>query len=114
MNKADVIGEEMHELQAAAPDTQVAPAHGIAAIALSMALKYHGMMMIPDGLTYQQYKMEGRNIREIGLNDVLETAIKIELHLLASSDRIAKVVMDALVIETEDQDDPDIEPKDPS
>lgn len=77
-------------------NTPVAPAHGIAAIALNMAMKYHDMQMIPDGLTYQQYKMEGRNIRTIGIVDVFETAEKIEVWLLASSERIANVVIDAV------------------
>ena len=77
-------------------DVPVAPSHAIASIALNMALKYHDMQMIPDGLTYQQYKMEGRNIREIGLTDVFETAIKMEAFLLGASDRIAKLVVDAI------------------
>lgn len=90
------IGDEFQEIKEVAPDTKIAPAVGVAAIALSMALKYHGMQMIPDGLTYQQYKMEGRNITTLGLHDVFETAIKIELHLLAGSERIAQIVVEAI------------------
>lgn len=101
-----VDSDELRELAPAMGDTKIAPAHGIAAIALSMAMKYHGMMMIPDGLTYQQYKMEGRNIREIGLADVFDTAIQIEKHLLASADRIAKLVVEALVVAVEDDPEP--------
>lgn len=104
----DTVGDEMKEIVAAAPDTKIAPAQGIAAIALSMAMKFHGMMMIPDGLTYQQYKMEGRNIREIGLTDVFETAINIERHLLASETRIADLIVSALEIAVDD------EPEEPS
>src|SRR3990167_6629819 len=85
-------------------DTPVAPAHGIAAIALHMAMKYHDMGMVKDGALYQQFKLEGRNIRSIGLDDVFETAFKIEMHLLGASDRIARVIVDALAIEVEDDE----------
>ena len=57
-------------------------------------MKYHDMGMVKDGALYQQYKLEGRNIRTIGLEDVFETAMKIELHLLGASDRIAKISAD--------------------
>lgn len=77
-------------------DTPIAPATGIAAIALNMAMKYHDMGMVKDGALYQQYKLEGRNITTIGLADVFETAIKIEQHLILGSDRIAKIVIDAI------------------
>jgi hypothetical protein len=77
-------------------DVKIAPAHGIAAIALSLAMKYHDIATIKDGAMYQQYKLEGRNIREINLDTVFETAIRIEMHLLASSERIAKIVVDVI------------------
>jgi len=83
-------------------DVPIAPAHGIAAIALNMALKYHDMSMVKDGQLYQQYKLEGRNITCIGLEDVFETAMKMEAFLLGSSERIAKIVVDALSIRVED------------
>jgi hypothetical protein len=83
----------------------VAPAHGIAAIALTMAMKYHEINTIQDGALYQQYKLEGRNMLELHLDIVFETAIKIERHLLASSDRIAKVICDALGVTVEDEPD---------
>lgn len=102
MDKSDVEAEgselaaPFKEIGDALPNTPVAPAHGIAAIALSMAMKYHDMSMVKDGVLYQQYKLEGVNIRTIGLADVFETAIKIERHLLQSSERIASIVVDAL------------------
>lgn len=77
-------------------DTKVAPAVGIAAIALNMALKYHDINTVQDGALYQQYKLEGRNFRDLNLDSVFETAIRMEMHLLASSDRIAKIVVEAL------------------
>jgi hypothetical protein len=43
-------------------DTPIAPAHGIAAIALNMALKYHDINTVQDGLLYQQYKLEGKKL----------------------------------------------------
>lgn len=95
LNDANPMKEMVTDLAPIA-DAPIAPAHAIATVALNMAMKYHNMQMIPDGLTYQQYKMEGRNIREIGLVDVFETAQRIETWLLGSSDRIAKIVVDAL------------------
>ena len=76
--------------------TKVAPAHGIAALALNFAIKYHDINTVQDGALYQQYKLEGRNMRELHLNDVFETAMRMELHLLSASERIAKGVVDAL------------------
>lgn len=104
----DPTGNEFKELAEQAGDTKLAPAHGIAAIALSMALKYHEINTVQDGQLYQQYKLEGRNMRDLNLDIVFETAIRIELHLLAASDRIANVVVEALqvAIEGEPEDEP--------
>jgi hypothetical protein len=96
-------GEEFKELVAQAPDTKVAAAHGIAAIALSMALKYHDINTVQDGQLYQQYKLEGRNMRDLNLDTVFETAIRIEMHLMAASERIAQIVVDALSVTLEDE-----------
>ena len=85
-------------------EAPVSTAVGISAIALNMALKYHDMGMIKDGQLYQQYKLEGRNIETIHLSHVFETAIQMEEFLLGSSDRIAKLVVDALVIEVEEDE----------
>lgn len=79
------------------PDAPVAPAHGIAAMALSMAIKYHDITIVKDGAMYQQYKLEGRNLRGLELNMVFETAIQMEAWLLGASDRIAKLVLDAVI-----------------
>lgn len=80
-------------------NTAVAPAVGIAALALNFALKYHDISTIKDGAMYQQYKLEGRNLRELHLDHVFETAMQFEEHLLTASDRIAKIVVDAIVDE---------------
>lgn len=80
----------------------VAPAHGIAAIALNMAMKYHDIATVQDGALYQQYKLEGRNMIPLHLDMVFETAIRIEAHLLGASERIAKLVVDAIEIAVED------------
>jgi hypothetical protein len=97
-----------NEMKALDPiaSTPVAPAHGIAAIALNMAIKYHDMGMIKDGALYQQYKIEGKNIQTIGLDHVFETAMRMEAFLLGASERIAKVVVDALEAAVE-EDDPE-------
>lgn len=75
-------------------DTKIATTHGIAALALNFALKFHDINTVQDGTLYQQYKLEGRNMQNLHLDMVFETAIKIEAHLLASSERIAKLVFD--------------------
>lgn len=98
-------GEEFKDLVASAPDTKVAPSHGIAAIALSMALKFHDINTVQDGVLYQQYKMEGKNLTPLYLDAVFETAIRIELHLLGASDRIAKVLVEALTVVVDDEPD---------
>lgn len=86
-------------------NTPVAPAHGIAAIALSMSLKYHDIATVQDGTLYQQYKLEGKNFRELHIDHVFETAILMEIHLMGASDRIAKLLVDCIkdaVIENDD------------
>lgn len=85
-------------------DTPIAPAHGIAALALNMAIRYHDMGMVKDGALYQQYKLEGRNIRELHLDTVFETAIQMEKYLFGASERIAKVIVDALEISIDERD----------
>ena len=104
---SDPVSEhkELMELKELAPNTPVAPAHGISAIALSMALKYHDIATVQDGALYQQYKLEGRNFRTLNLDHVFETAIRIELHLLAASERMAKVLVDAIADMPPDADE---------
>lgn len=95
--------EPLKALEPTMGNHPLAPAHGIAAIALTMALKYHDIATIQDGAMYQQYKLEGRNMRELHLDMVFETAILMEQHLIASSDRIAKILVDAITTGIEDE-----------
>lgn len=90
---------EDNPLDALAPigDTKLATGPGVAAIALTLAMKYHDIGTVQDGTLYQQYKLEGKNMVPLHLDMVFETAIRIEAHLLASSDRIARFVVDAVV-----------------
>lgn len=106
------IGEELNVIQEHAPATQINPTHGIAAIALSMAMKYHDIVTVQDGTLYQQYKLEGRNLVPLHLDMVFETAIRIERHLLTSSDRIAALITDELeqFIEPESDAANEVEP----
>lgn len=105
MSDQSTAGDPFHALEPIS-DTRVAPATGIAAIALNFALKYHDIATVKDGAMYQQYKLEGRNMRELHLDMVFETAIKMETHLLTSSDRIAKIIVEALEVVVE-EDNPD-------
>ncbi len=92
------------EFQALKPiqNTKIAPAQGIAAIALNMALKYYDISTVQDGTLYQQYKLEGKNMRPFHLDHVFETAIQIEKHLVTANDRIAAIIIDALEVAVED------------
>ena len=85
------------------PHEPVAPAHGIAAIALSMSMKYHDIATVQDGTLYQQYKLEGKNMTPLHIDMILETAIIFERHLLGASDRIASMIVEALEIIEEDE-----------
>lgn len=105
INPADVAKpfEELAEHMGNAP---VAPAHGVASIALSMAMKYHDIATIKDGVLYQQYKLEGKNLMPLHLDMVFETAIQIEKHLLGSSQRIAAMLIEAITTEVDGDDPP--------
>lgn len=95
-HRDDLRNDDLREVADALPHERVATAPGIAAIAMSMAMKYHAINTVQDGTLYQQYKLEGKNMRELHLDMVFETAIQIERHLLASSERIANMVIDAI------------------
>lgn len=105
-DRTDGDASPLAELQAI-DGTPVAPAHGIAAIALTMAMKFYDINTVQDGVLYQQYKLEGKNLSGLNLDMVFEAAIRIERHLMASSDRIAKIVIDALELAVEDDTDAD-------
>jgi hypothetical protein len=104
---ADDLAEPFTEIADKMGGAPVAPAHGVAAIALSMAMKYHDIATVKDGALYQQYKLEGKNMTPLHLDMVFETAIQIERHLLGSSDRIANLIVDALEFKEEGDDAPD-------
>lgn len=105
---SEIEHEPMHdELKSVAefmPHEPVAPAHGIAAIALSMAMKYVDITTVQDGTLYQQYKLEGKNLPPLHLDMVFEAAIQIERHLVGASDRIAAIVVEAITADLADRD----------
>lgn len=98
MNMKELGNEMMEDAKVLEPiaDKPLAPAHAIAAMALNMAIKYHDMSIVKDGTMYQQYKLEGKNLTPLQLDMVFETAIQMEKFLLGASERIAKIVVDAL------------------
>lgn len=104
---SDEAFQELKELSAQAGGTKIAPAEGIAAIALSMAMKYHDINTVQDGALYQQYKLEGKNLTPLHIDHVFETAIRIEMHLLGASERIAKLVIDAVALADEIEKEPE-------
>lgn len=87
---------EFKELVPQLGNAPVAPAHAVSAIALNMAIKWHDISTVKDGALYQQYKLEGKNMMPLQIDMVFETAILMEKFLLGSSERIAKLVVDAI------------------
>ena len=87
----------------------------VAAMALNMALKYHDINTVQDGALYQQYKLEGRNMRNLELAYVFHTAEQIEKHFMDADRRIGKIVMaQALeLMAEEDEDEAPINPTSP-
>ncbi len=102
--QADDMTDPLREVANAMPHAPVATAPGIAAIALSMAMKFHDINTVQDGILYQQYKLEGKNLHGLHLDDVFETAMRIELHLLGASVRLAEIVVDAVMAGAADAD----------
>jgi hypothetical protein len=102
--KPNEIADPFTELAPHLGNTPVASAHAIAAIALSMSMKYHDIQTVKDGALYQQYKLEGKNFRELHIDHVFETAERIEFWLLGASERIAKLIMDAVVDVVDDKE----------
>lgn len=82
-------------------DAPVSSQTGIAAIALNFALKYHDITTVQDGTLYQQYKMEGRNFRDLHLDEVFHTAVQIENHLLKAPTRLALSVLEDTLMAVE-------------
>ena len=104
----DDMTQPLRDVADSMPHAPVGPAHGIAAIALSMAMKYHDINTVQDGVLYQQYKLEGHNLTPLHIDMVFETAIKIEQHLLGASDRIAGMLVEVIrdVINEDPTDQP--------
>jgi hypothetical protein len=96
---------EVSDATAGMPDElknePVGPMIGVAAIALNMALKFHDTTIVHDGTLYQQYKLEGRNMVPLHLDMVFETAMQIEAHLISANKRVAKLMILAVMDETE-------------
>lgn len=102
------VSDVAKPFQALAPhlgNTPLAPAHGIAAITLSMSMKYHDIATVQDGALYQQYKLEGKNMIPLHLDMVFADAERIEAWLMGASERIAKIVVDAITAGPNDGDE---------
>lgn len=90
-NALDIVAKHL-------PDAPIPPMIGIGAVSLQMALQYHDINTVQDGALYQQYKLEGKNFQGLHLDMVFDTAKLIEQHLMGTSDRIAGMVIDTLVV----------------
>ena len=95
--------KEMAKELGPAADARIGPAVGVASIALNMAMKYHDINTVQDGALYQQYKLEGKNMRPLHIDMVFETAIQIEKHLVGANKRVMDALLATLVeIEAEE------------
>lgn len=105
LEPADATSEMIDEVK----DMPVTRQVGMAAIALNFALKYHDINTVQDGALYQQYKLEGRNMRDLHLDMVFYTAEQIERHLLNAPSRLALMVLEAVASDIEGalEDDPE-------
>lgn len=77
-------------------DFKLSPAVAVATVALNFALKYHNINTVQDGTLYQQYKLEGKELIPLNLQAVFDTAIMMELHLMASTNRLSDMIMDVV------------------
>lgn len=78
-------------------EERMSPAVAVASVAMNFALKYHDINTVQEGALYQQYKLEGRNMRDLHLDMVFETAKRIELHLITSANRLSEEVYRTLI-----------------
>lgn len=79
------------------PDAPMPPHIGVSAIALQMAMSYHGINMVQDGALYQQYKIEGREMVPLSLQMVFDTAKQIEEHLVNGGGRITDLLLNSFM-----------------
>jgi hypothetical protein len=86
------LAEELGE----AANAPIGPNIGVASIALNMALKYHDINTVQDGQLYQQYKLEGRNMQNLHLDHVFDTAVRIEAHLIGAHRRVTALLLNAM------------------
>lgn len=93
------VGEALASLPKEVMNEPVGPMVAISAMALTMSLKYHDINTVKDGALYQQYKLEGKNFRDLHLDMVFETAIRIEKHLVAANKRVSKFIVAAALAE---------------
>lgn len=105
-NKDDALADMPDSLK----DVPLGPVHGIAAIALNMALKYHDINTVQDGMLYQQYKLEGKNMVGLHLDHVFHTAQRMEEHLIAANGRVAKLLVAAALDLPDDHEEQEDEP----
>lgn len=78
------VEKELGEANARLPiviDGQLPLEFQVRSIALTIAQRHCGDTVIKDGVMYQQYKMEGRNMKALDYGDVVKMAIIFERYL---------------------------------
>ena len=78
-------------------DQPMSAAHGVAAVALGMALRYYDTSTVQEGGLYQQLKLEGRNIQALHPDMVLDLAKHFERHIMEAPNRLSEMVIDAVI-----------------
>lgn len=117
MTDLNISGEDfLNDVPDVLKGTPITPQMGIAAIALNYALKYADIATVQDGQLYQQYKLEGKNMHGLHLDEVFHWAAQIEKHLLETPSRLALMVMEAVAedidaaVSGEGEAETDVEP----
>ena len=113
MTEVTLDPKEMAKELGPAADAPIGPYIGVASIALNMAMKYHDINTVQDGALYQQYKLEGKNIRPLHIDHVFETAIQIEKHLIGANKRVTGLLIDNLMMDAAEAVDEDAKVDEP-
>lgn len=78
-------------------DAPLSPSVAISALAMNFALKYCDINTVQEGALYQQYKLEGRNMTGLCMDEVLHYARQFEAWLLSGENRHIELMKGEIV-----------------
>lgn len=64
--------------------------------ALNMAIKYHDSTVISDGVLYQQYRMEGKEMQPLTQDHVIATALRYEIFIRCGENTERMAIIEAV------------------